>query len=78
MKKVTITLDNGVARWVRIQAAKQNTSVSRLVGRMLRERMRGERRYQAAMKSYLSRKPTPLGGGPYPSREELHDRKSFR
>ena len=39
MKNVTITLDEEVARWARIIAAEQNTSVSRLVGEMLREKM---------------------------------------
>lgn len=34
MKNVTITLDDEVARWARIRAAEQNTSVSRLVGDM--------------------------------------------
>lgn len=37
MRNVTITLDEEVARWVRIEAAKRETSVSRLVGEMLRE-----------------------------------------
>ena len=32
MKNVTITLDEEVARWARVMAAEQNTSVSRLVG----------------------------------------------
>jgi len=39
MKNVTITLEEEVARWARIMAAKENTSVSRLVGELLREKM---------------------------------------
>jgi hypothetical protein len=42
MKKVTITLDEEVARWARIRAAEQNTNVSRLVGGMLKEKMQEE------------------------------------
>jgi hypothetical protein len=40
MKNVTITLDEEVARWARICVAKQDTSLSRLVGELLREKMR--------------------------------------
>jgi len=75
MKNVTITLDEKVAKWVRIWAAKQNSSVSRLVGELLRQKMVEEQGYQAAMKQYLSVKPTALkNAGVYPSREDLHER----
>ena len=36
MKNVTITMDEAVLRWAGIKAAEQDTSVSRLVGEMLR------------------------------------------
>ena len=80
MKNVTITLDEDVARWARIRAAELNTSVSRLVGEMLRERKQEEDRYQAAMKQYLSQEPELLRqpGAKYPRREELHDRTDLR
>jgi predicted nucleic acid-binding protein len=39
LRIITITVDEDVARWARIEAAKEDTSVSRLVGEMLRERM---------------------------------------
>jgi hypothetical protein len=76
MKNVTITLDEKVARWARIRAAEQNTSVSRLVGQMLKERMQEEEVYLLAMEQYLAKEPKALkkGGAPYPSREELHER----
>lgn len=75
MKNVTITLDEEVARWARIRAAERNTSVSRLVGEMLRERMREEKNYLVAMEQYLSQKPRILKktGMKYPTREELYD-----
>ncbi len=79
MRNVTITLDEDVARWARIRAAKQGTSVSRMLGAFLREQMLEERGYKAAMKSYLSRPPWPFEkSSSYPSRDELHDRKNLR
>ena len=76
MRNVTITLDEEVARWARIKAAEQDTSVSRLVGEMLREKMTNEQSYHTSMKRYLSRKPRPLGRRDvkYPTREEIHER----
>lgn len=76
MKNVTITLDEEVARWARIRAAEQNTSVSRLVGEMLKEKMQKEEAYLLAMEEFLAEKPRVLKkpGTPYPRREELHER----
>lgn len=75
MKNVTITLDEEVARWAKVWAAQHDTSVSRMLGEMLRERMAGERAYETAMKRYLRREVTALKGpGRYPSREQLHER----
>jgi hypothetical protein len=36
---VTVTLEEDVARWARIEAARRDTSVSRLLGELLKERM---------------------------------------
>jgi predicted transcriptional regulator len=75
MKNVTITLDDQVARWVRVLAARQETSVSRFVGELLREHMSRDEAYEAAMEQYLARPPAVLKrAGRYPSREALHDR----
>ncbi len=76
MKNVTITLDERVARWARIRAAEQNTSVSRFVGELLREKMVDEEEYLVAKEQYLSQPPRKLKkpGAKYPSREALHDR----
>ena len=80
MKNVTITVDEDVARWVRVEAAKRETSVSRLVGEMLRERMRSEDAYEEARRQFLAVEPRPLRASdtPLPSREEAHDRTSLR
>ena len=75
MKKVTISLDEKLAHWARIRAAERNTSVSRLVGDLLQEKMREEEDYRLAMESYLTLEPRVLKrtGTRYPKREELHD-----
>lgn len=79
MRNVTITLDEGTARWIRLEAARQDTSVSVLVGAWLRHLMVEDHEYEPAMRSYLSRAPRPLKrGGGYPSRDELHDRADLR
>ena len=80
MRNVTITLDEEVARWARVRAAERNTSVSRLVGEMLRETMHREEEYGLAMQRYLGRAPTVLSeaGRGYPRRDELHERTDLR
>ena len=60
MKNVTITLDDEIAQWARIWAAQHNTSVSRPPGKVLAQRMREEKGYEAAMHRFLSRSPGPL------------------
>ena len=79
MKNVTITLDEETARWARVEAAHRDMSVSRLIGQLLREHMRAQATYEEAMRRYLARAPTVLkDAGPYPAREELHDRAGLR
>ena len=71
MKNVTISLDEDTAQWIRVQAATKATSVSRLVGDMLRERRLEDSEYQNAMARFLGREPTRLKteGNDYPDRE---------
>ncbi|HEX8814332.1 MAG TPA: hypothetical protein VF753_02430 [Terriglobales bacterium] len=42
LRNVTVTLEENVARWARIEAARQDTSVSKLLGALLKERMATE------------------------------------
>lgn len=77
-KNVTVTLDQDVARWARIEAAKLDTSVSKMLGDFLKERMTEEQSYERAMKYALSRKPFLKTDGRYISREEAHDRSRLR
>lgn len=39
LRNVTVTLEEDVAQWARIEAARRDTSVSRLLGEILKERM---------------------------------------
>ena len=80
MKNITITLDEKTAAWARIHAAKQNKSVSRLVGEMLEQHMRESRQYDEAMRRYFAVKPFKFAkpGGRYPTREALYDRAGLR
>lgn len=76
VKNVTITLDEDVARWARIRAAELDTSVSRMLGELLREQMARHVTYQTEMQQYLVREPRPISepGSLYPKRAELYDR----
>ena len=76
MKKVTITLDEEVARGARTRAAELNTSVSRLLGQMLERVMLEEQYYHTAVQQHLSAEPPVLNvaGTEYPKRGELHER----
>jgi hypothetical protein len=80
LKNVTVTLDGETARWARMEAARRDTSVSRLLGDLLRREMLGQEAYETAMKRYLAQAsavhrdpPAPL-----PGRDELHDRSRLR
>jgi hypothetical protein len=53
MKNITITMDEDVAEWVRIEAAKRNASISRLIGEWVAEKMRQEDAYEQAMRASL-------------------------
>lgn len=79
-RNVTITLDEDTARWARIEAARRDTSVSRFVGALLREKMESGEAYEAARRRFLAKAPY-VAGVPerrLPSRAELHDRAGLR
>ncbi len=79
MKNVTVTLEEEVARWVRVRAAEQNQSVSRYLGDMLRKQMVEENTYEEAMDRFLSRKSSLISdSGTYPARETLYERPRIR
>ncbi|QOC23807.1 hypothetical protein IC757_06690 [Wenzhouxiangella sp. AB-CW3] len=80
MKNVTITLDPETARWARMEAARRNTSVSRLVGEMLREHREREQAIKNAADRFFGRTPVKMRktDEPYPTRENLYDRDILR
>ncbi len=78
LRNVTVTLEESVARWARMEAARQDTSVSQLLAAILKERMRETDEYDRAMRQALARKPFLKTDGRYLSREEVHDRSRFR
>ncbi len=78
LRNITITLEEDVARWARIEAARQDKSVSRLLAGLLQERMTQTERYERAMRRALARKPFLKTDGHYLSREEAHARSDLR
>ena len=83
MPNLTITTDEETLRWARIEAAKQNTSVSRFVGELLAKLRRQDDDYERAMQDFFARKPyldPPVreDGRRWPTREELYDRPVLR
>ena len=78
LRNVTVTLEEDVAQWARIEAARRDTSVSRLLGALLKERMSAQSGYEKAMRRALSRKPFLRSHGRYLTREEAHDRAGLR
>lgn len=74
MKNVTVTMEDSVADWARMEAARRNTSVSRLVGEMLAEKMRRDDAYERAMREALEFKSFGASSGPYFTRDEIYDR----
>ncbi len=72
MKNVTVTMEDSVAEWARLEAARRNTSVSRLVGELLAEKMRHDDAYERALQDWLhSERTWASDGRDYPGRELL-------
>ena len=78
LRNVTLTLEESVARWARVEAARRDISVSRFLANILIERMKENDEYDAAKRRALGRKPFLKTDGRYPSREEVHDRARLR
>ena len=78
LRNVTITVDEEVARWARIKAAEEGTSVSRLLGGVLRQMMRQHQRFHSARREFQRLDTAIISDGAYPRREDLHDRPGVR
>jgi hypothetical protein len=78
LRNITITLEEDLARWARVEAARSDTSVSRFLADILKERMTQKDNYEAAKRRALARKPFLNTDGRYLSREQAHDRERLR
>jgi hypothetical protein len=78
MKNVTVTMEDSVAEWARLEAARRNTSVSRLVGELLAEKMRHDDAYERAMREALEFRSWGRSTGAYLTRDEMYDRSKPR
>ena len=75
MKNITIKLDDDVAKWSKVWAAENNTSVSRIVGDLLTQLRREKNGYEKAMDAFLSTPAQPISGEEtYPKRDDLYER----
>lgn len=76
MANITLKVDDELLREARILAAKQGTSVSRLVAQQLEKLVQSEARYEAARRRALRRLATgyDLRFKPPRTRDELHER----
>ena len=80
MRRVTITLPDDLARWLRVRAAKDDRNVSRWLADLLAEMRHREDEYDIAMKRFLAIKPRRMEwiDDRRPTREELYDRPCLR
>src|SRR5271157_236093 len=76
LKRITITVSEKAARWARKKAAEEDTSVSKLVGRMLEDQMRRSDEYWAAYERFKRIKPIPgIDAAHRLTREEANARR---
>lgn len=75
-RSVTITLPEEVADWVRRRAADENLSVSKMIARVLEERMRPNDEYWRAFERWKTLESLPgIDAAGRLSREEAHARR---
>jgi len=75
MKNVTIKLEDDVAHWSRVWAAEHDTSVSRILGTLLKQMKNEKTGYANAMQQFLNVEAKVLKNrGNYPTRDDLHER----
>lgn len=76
LRNITITVSEEAARWARLRAAEESTSVSKLVGRLLEEQMRRTDDYARAYQRLKRLKPVPgFDASKRLSRADLHERR---
>lgn len=76
LKNMTITVSEEAARWARKKAAEENTSVSKLVGKMLEDQMRRTDSYWKAYETWKKIKPIKgFDASKRLSRDQVHERR---
>jgi hypothetical protein len=75
-RNITIQLDDATVQKARVVAAKRGSSISRLLSEQIDLLARQDDDYDRAMQDALTEleRGYDLGGGPYPARDEVHDR----
>lgn len=75
-RNITIQLDDATVQRARVVAAKRGSSISRLLTEQIEILARQDDDYDRAMHDALVEleRGYDLGGGPYPTRDEVHDR----
>ena len=79
-RNITLSLDEETLQEARVLAAQEGLSVSALLRRELNRLADHQRGYVQSREAALLRfsRRQRLGGGPLPSRDELHDRAKLR
>jgi len=81
MKNVTVTLDEEIARWARVEAAKAGKSLSRWISdRLSREKDASTPNATrvATLERFIAGPGWPGIAQRLPTRDEIHDRPSLR
>ena len=75
-RNITVQLDETTIRKARVAAAKRGSSISRLLAEQIEELARQDDDYDRVMADALAEldRGYDLGGGPYPAREDVHER----
>jgi len=75
-RNITVQLDDATVQKARVAAARRGRSISRLLTEQIEALARQDDDYDRAMQDALAGldRGFDLGGGPYPAREDLHDR----
>jgi hypothetical protein len=76
-RNVTMVLSTDTARWLRIEAARRDVSVSQYLGDLVERERRQSERYDEMRARFMGRAPRRLGpaGARLPTRAELHERE---
>ena len=79
-RNITLSLDEDLIQKARVLAARCSRSISALLREELARLVAEDDAYEAAKRVALHRleQGSHLGGGPLPTRDELHDRARLR